>query len=276
MKHAAAMVKWDVFRPSQGTGGAAVYDYGSNQKRLLQRKGGGPLRYHLAYKLVDCKQIKPENSTFSGVWDYVVRAGDWAKSRHFRYNDAIDTLQLLEFTSGTPMRENANIGLRLLSIPELSRDDIVRLERLQHKIENGRAVFISYTRSDSKFASVLEDQLSARDISSSRDVGFLHPGQDWKEALQQEAMGCDCFVVLVSQKSAESKWVKNEVRWALAEYEAHGLVKAIVPVVLPSGGWEKFPELQRFERWQYPPDEARKESFDKLANGIVSLSASLK
>jgi hypothetical protein len=40
-KHAAAMVKWDVFRPKGGTGGAAVYGYGSNQERLLQRVADG-------------------------------------------------------------------------------------------------------------------------------------------------------------------------------------------------------------------------------------------
>jgi hypothetical protein len=286
-KHAAAMVKWNVFRPGRGRGGAAVYDYGSNQKRLLQRvadggtlwlvtsrrKGDGPLLYHLAYKLVGCKEVDRDDSLFSGEkWQFVVRAGDWAQSRHFGYNDATDTLRLLEFTSGKPMRETNNIGLRLLSIPELARDDIAKLERLQHRIDNGRSVFISYTRSDSGVASEIEAELGMRDISSSRDIAFLQPGQDWAEALRQEAMVCDCFVVLVSPKSSQSRWVKNEVRWALAEYEAHGLVKAIVPVVLPSGGWEKFPELHRFERWQYPPSDVKKESFDKLAKGIVSVS----
>ena len=170
------------------------------------------------------------------------------------------------------MRNTANLGLRLLSIPELAHDDIEKLERLQHKIEDGRAVFISYSRSDLDAASTLEFQLGARDISSSRDIAFLQPGQDWEAALRQEAMGCDCFVVLVSQNSSEFKWVRREVKWALGEYEARGLVKAIVPIVLPSGGWENFPELHRFERWQYPPTNESKENFDKLANGIVSVS----
>lgn len=278
------MVRWDTFRPSGGTGGAAVYDYGSDQEHLLQRvadggtlwlitsrrKGDGPTRYHLAYKLVNCTKVDPQQSLFSGQWKYVVRARDWAQSRHFRYNDATDTLRRLQFTSGKPMSEVANIGLRLLSIPELTAADIAMLERLQHKIENGRAVFISYSRSDSAAASTLEFELSTRDISTSRDVAFLQPGQEWEAALRQEVMGSDCFVVLVSSAAAESRWVKREVQWALAEYEAHGLVKAILPVVLQSGGWEKFPELHRFQHWQYLPSEAKKEDFDKLANGIVS------
>ena len=285
-KHAAAMVGWKVFRPSRGSGGAAVYDYGSNQRRLLQRvadggtlwlvtsrrKGDGQRLYHLAYKLVACKDIKPEDSVFSGSWKYVVRAGDWARSRHFGYNDATDTLRSLRFTSGSPMRENTNFGLRLLGIPELARDDIEKLERLQHKIENGRAVFISYSRPDSAAASALEVELGVRDISSSRDVAFLQPGVEWAAALRQEAMGCECFIVLISSNSSKSEWVRREVGWALAEYEANGLVKSILPIVLPSGGWKNFPELHRFERWQYPDTKGSKEGFAKLANGIVSVS----
>jgi hypothetical protein len=138
------------------------------------------------------------------------------------------------------------------------------------------APYLSATRSDCDTASLLEIELAKRDISSSRDIEFLHPGQDWEAALRQEAMGCDCFVVLVSPNSGESEWVKNEIRWALAEYDAHGLVKAIVPVVLPSGGWEKFPELHRFQHWQYPHPDVSKESFDRLANGIVSVSGKSK
>jgi hypothetical protein len=60
-RHAAATVKWEIFRPSKGTGGAAVYDYGCDQKQLLERVADGgtlwlitstrkakePRRYHL-------------------------------------------------------------------------------------------------------------------------------------------------------------------------------------------------------------------------------------
>lgn len=131
IQHAAAMVAWKTFR-SGGTGGAKAYDYGSNQRRLLDRvDGGGTLwlvtstrraresrRYHLAYKLTDCAAIDPMTSLFSERYDYVVRArGDWGVSRHFGFNDATSTLQRLRFTSGKPMAEVKNLGLRLLSIP---------------------------------------------------------------------------------------------------------------------------------------------------------------
>lgn len=284
-KHAIAKVKWEIFRPSGGTGGAAVYDYGSDQKHLLERvadngtlwlitsrkQGVDPRRYHLAYKLVSCTQVDPHQSIFSGQWKYVVRAKDWAQSRHFRYNEATDTIRLLHFKSGKPMSEVTNIGLRLLSIPALTDEDIALLERLQHKIEEGRAVFISYSHRDSLFASELESELGKRDISASRDVAFLQPGQEWAEALKQEVSGTDCFLVLISPNSAGSPWVRREVNWALEEYNKHGLVKAIIPVVLSSDGWDQFPELHHLQRWDYPPLETKQDVFDKLAKGIVTV-----
>ena len=158
----------------------------------------------------------------------------------------------------------------MLSNPEFTDADIALLERLQHKIENGRAVFISYSHLDSSAASTLEFELGKRDISISRDVAFLRSGQEFEAALHQEVMGTDCFVVLVSLDAAKSLWIKKEVQWALGQYEAHGLVKAIIPVVLPSGGWDEFPQLHRFHHWQYPRSGSKKEDYDKLADDIAS------
>ena len=45
-------------------------------------------------------------------------------------------------------------------------------------------------------------------------------------------------------------------------------MKAILPALLPSVGWEKFPELYHFERWRYPPSKAQGAGFDKLAASI--------
>jgi len=281
-KHAIAKVKWETYR-SGGTGGVAVYDYGSDQKRLLERVAdGGTLwlitstrrrkelrKYHLAYKLVNCASVSPEQSIFSGKWQYVVRAQDRGESRHFGYNDATDTLCKLQFTSGKPMSAVSNMGLRLLSIPELATQDVVLLQRLQHKIENSRSVFVSYSHEDASWVENIEYELSKRDVSVSRDVAFLVPGQEFEEAIQQEVTGTDSFIVLISPRAAESSWVRREISWAVKEYRAHGLVNWIIPIVLPSGGWDHFPELHSFQRWDYPAPGRQQEGFDLLANGIV-------
>jgi hypothetical protein len=277
------MVSWKTYRPGGGTEGP-VRGYGSDQRRLLERvadggtlwlvtstrRGRQPRQYHLAYKLVDCVAVDPADS-FSGRYRYVVRGEDWRASRHFGFNDATSTLQRLRFTSGRPMAEVANPGLRLLSIPELSTEDVKLLERLQHKIEQGRNVFISYAREDDAVASLIERELADRDVSVGRDVSILHPGQPWEDALRQEVAGTDCFVVLVSPNSAAARsFVHREVAWALAEStSAGGLVTTILPVLLAGGGWEDFPELHRFHKWDYPTGTTRTEAFDRLAKAIA-------
>jgi len=285
--HAVAYVKWEIFRPGKGTGGVAVYDFGSNKKELQKKVSDGgtlwlitstrkkkqPRKYHLAYKLVNCESILPGESIFSGRWKYVVRAQDWKESRHFSYNDATDVVGRLRFSSGKSMAAVSNYGLRLLSIPELKPEDITLLERFQNKIEYGRAVFLSYSRGDSNLAEVIESELGKRELSVSRDVTFLKPGQEWAEALRKEVSGTDCFIVLISPDSAKSKYVRDEVNWALNEYEKQGLVKSIIPAVTPKGGWEEFPELHRFERWDFPETSQKEEGFNRLAEGIFKKSS---
>ncbi len=287
LTHAAAFVRWDIYRPSKGAGGVAVYDYGSDRQLLHTRVADGgtlwlitstgkrdTLKYHLAYKLVNCTPIPREDSVVAGNWKYVVRAQDWRQSRHFGYNDASDIVRRLQFASGKPMREVTNVGTRLLAFPELTAEDVELLERLQHKIENSRAVFISYSREDRVLAEEIESELSKRDVTVSRDAVLLKPGQDFAAALKREVEGTDCFVVLISPNSAESTWVRREVDWALKERQSNGLVKTIIPAVLPEGGWDAFRDLHSFERWDYPVSEAKEEGFNRLAEGIVCSSKS--
>jgi hypothetical protein len=208
---------------------------------------------------------------FSGRYDYVVRTRDRRASRHFGFNDATSTLRRLRFTSGKPIAEVGNPGLRLLSIPELASGDVTLLERLEHQIEHGRSVFISYSHRDALIASAIEAELGTRDVSVSRDVTFLAPGQPWEDALCQEVAATDCFVVLISPHSADpTSWVPREVSWALAECASGGLVRRIIPIVLPGGGWERFPALHQFQRWDYPARTVRSEAFDRLAAGIAA------
>jgi len=60
------------------------------------------------------------------------------------------------------------------------------------------------------------------------------------------------------------------IRWATTELAQHGLVKRIIPVMLPSGGWDDMPKLHGFQRLDYPrrPDAA---FFDRLAADITSV-----
>lgn len=285
-RHAIAMVAWKAFRPER-KGGSKVFDYGSNQARLVELVGDGgtlwlvtstrrppaPRQYHLAYKLTDCKSIDPADfSAHSGSYDYVVSSRNFRTSDHFRFNNATSTLRRLKFTSGRPMAETTNIGLRLLSIPELTSGDVELLERLEHRIVNGRNVFLSYSRNDAVAATVIETELGERGMTVSRDISMLRPGQPWEEGLRREVTSTECFIVLVSPNSAAAgSFVRREVGWALDEHNSD--VTTIVPIVLASGGWEDFPELHPFNRVDYPARAAGREAFDRLATGIAKETA---
>ncbi|MBL7183548.1 MAG: toll/interleukin-1 receptor domain-containing protein [Anaerolineae bacterium] len=283
--HAIAMVKWNVFR---GGGGGERYTrsyyYASKQKRLVnlvgdggtlwlvtsRRKRGEERRYHLAYKLVDCVAAPPWEEKAEQFGPYMVRAQDWDSSVHFPYNDATDTLLRLRFTSGQPLTDRSKIGLRLLSIPQLTPDDIALMEAFQQKVLSERTVFLSYSHRNRRVATRLEAELEARNVHVYRDVTSLQPGEHWQASLERAVRSADCVVVLVSPAAAASDWVRREVNWATAELEAGGLVGRIVPLLLPSGGWDDFPELHPFHQVDYPrrPDAA---FFDRLAAELVSI-----
>ena len=99
-------------------------------------KGNRRWSYHLAYKLVDCHQIDGHVSDFSGQYKHVVRSTNWDQSIHFKYNNVGVVLRDMKFVSGRPMRDTANMGLRLLSIPELTAEDVALFERFEHKLIN--------------------------------------------------------------------------------------------------------------------------------------------
>ena len=282
--HAMAMVKWNVYRSGGGAGPyTRSYYYAGKKKRLVdlvgeggtlwlvtsRRRRGEPRRYHLAYKLVNCIAAPPSEEKAEQFGPYMVRARDLDRSVHFAYNDATDTLRRLRFTTGQPLTERSNIGLRLLSIPQLTEDDITLLEAFEHKILSERAAFLSYSHRNRRVAARLERELEARDVHVFRDATSLRAGEDWRAALERAARGADCVVVLVSPAAAASDWVRREVGWATAELEVGGLVERIIPGVLPGGGWDDFPELARFQRVDYP---RRPEAgfFDDLAREIAS------
>jgi hypothetical protein len=235
-----------------------------------RRKPGEPRRYHLAYKLVDCVAAPPWEEKAEQFGRYMVRARDWDNSIHFPYNDVTETLLRLRFTSGRAIADPFKIGLRLLSIPQLSPEDVDLLERFQVQVLSERTIFLSYSHQDHQAATRLERELEARNVHVWRDETSLRAGDAWRAALARTARCADCVMVLVSPAAAASEWVKREVNWATTELAQHGLVERIIPLVLPSGGWDALPELHDFQRLDYPrqPDAT---FFDRLAAEVTGL-----
>jgi hypothetical protein len=283
--HAITFVKWDVFRSGAGERYSRGYLYACKRPRLLKaveqgdtlwlvtsrRTSDQTLRYHLAYKLVDCDHADPSPEKEERFGRYMVCARDWGRSVHFPYNDVTSTLRRLRCVTGRPLWEETNLGNRLtVSIPRLTPEDIMLMEAFQQRILTERTVFLSYSRQDAAVAARLETELAGRNVHVYRDVQSLYPGEPWQPALERAVRAADSFVVLISPASGGSAWVKQEVAWVLNEQRSGGLVAHIVPLLLPTGGWEAFPELHHLHRVDYPvqPDAA---FFDRLTEKLEEL-----
>ena len=276
------MVKWGFFRPGSGIGRySRSYFYASKQKRLLRIVGqGGTLwlvtsrrlkgqlrNYHLAYKLVDCTATQPTEEIAKEFGPYMVSARNWQRSIHFPYNNATEMLLRLKFLSGQPLMDKSKIGLRFLTIPQLTEDSTAELEAFQQKTLSERTTFLSYSHKDLQIANMLEHSLEERNVHVWRDETSLHAGEKWEETLNKVARSADCVIVLVSPSAAASNYVKKEVEWATGSK----LVETIIPLAIPGGNRNDFPQLSPYQWVDYPqqPDSS---FFDKLAANISKIS----
>lgn len=76
------------------------------------------------------------------------------------------------------------------------------------------SVFISYSRADITVALSMSKTLRAIGVRTWMDVEDLRPGESWKTAIESGIGNSDSFVILLSQKSAESAWASVELQLA--------------------------------------------------------------
>lgn len=91
-------------------------------------------------------------------------------------------------------------------------------------------VFISYKRDESSALGLLiESRLKLVDSSIGVFIDkLLEPGDKWHERLEEKVRQSRYFVCLLAPKSLGSKYVRNEIEWALDESEKSGTI--IIPI----------------------------------------------
>jgi len=99
-----------------------------------------------------------------------------------------------------------------------------------------REVFLSHASADKALARRVIRALEAQRI----DVWFapyrLVGSQRWHDEIGRALQRCDWFVLLLSKNSVRSRWVKNEVLFALNEPT---LADRIVPVLTEDCEWRR-------------------------------------
>jgi len=253
-KQALAFVNYRYFRtsPENRSKYPRAYFYVSRKRRLLDLvDGGGQLwvvtSYHsssasrvysLAYRLLNCQRFEP--------WDHVKKEfgafgviGDPTLSRHYPRNDLTRVLLDLEFSPPKPIRDAGVIGLSLLTVRQLAPGDVQKLESFEDKLLHGKHVFISYSSKDLALADRVQTALESHDHKVWRDVRSIVGGEQWEKAIFRAIENCDALVVLISKKSAESKWVRKELDIAKQLNGKPGKIQRIIPLVLDEEAWRK-------------------------------------
>lgn len=119
-------------------------------------------------------------------------------------------------------------------------------------------VFISYAFEDREFvASELIPLLKSHTIDTWYAEGEVRSAQRWEREILSALRSCDWFIVVMSEHSLNSEWVKNEVNWAM-----QNRIGMVVPVKLRECVAEEFhlglPRIQ-FVDYQKDREIARQE-----------------
>ena len=104
-----------------------------------------------------------------------------------------------------------------------------------------KKLFISYAREDKAIAKKISKQLTDSEIDFFLDEKNIELGDDFVEEVKQGIKDCDEFLVILSKRSIESKWVVYECGFA------KGSEKKVIPYLTDSD--LKLPEFLR--NYQY-------------------------
>ncbi len=292
-RHALAFVKWNVFCDQAREGRPErSFFYACPNRHLVARVGdGGTLwvvtrkaaknHYSLAFKLENCRGSSNVPEYISRSYGptkeknkptYLVVSADWDACQHYPYNNASRVLNRLNFVTGKTLREcrPGGRGMKLLTIPEVTAESAVLLEAFALRLMSQRNAFLSYSRKDIVAARKLVAELKKRGVTVYRDVERLHASDRWAQRLEQMVRAADVFLVLATQQSAESEWVRREIAWAKEELERGGCVRRILPLKIADRSWRKFPELHEFQRMDFPRRPGR-DVYEELARTLAIL-----
>ncbi|MCL4251715.1 MAG: TIR domain-containing protein [Anaerolineae bacterium] len=278
--HAVAFVNYKYYRTSDENMArfGQAFTYISKKPRVLQLVGdGGTLwivtsfpiargrRYSLAYKLVKCKPLVVPDHLRRLFGDYGV-IGSFKDSWHYPRNSLTNVLMSLEFVPPRPIHDPSVIGMSLMTARQLSEADVVMLEQYEERLLFGKRIFISYSSKDRRRAERLEGELLAHGQTVWRDVTSIPGGEEWARKIDEALAKTDVLLLLVSEHSAQSKWVRREMEAALSRYGKTNGIQRVVPVVLAQSAWADFPELHRFQRytWTDPAQAVPQKVIDDL------------
>lgn len=129
-------------------------------------------------------------------------------------------------------------------------------------------IFISYSRSDSVFVIKLEEDLAQAGIFIWLDQKKISGGKLWDRAIEEALESSGILIVVVSQKSALSENVANEVQYAIDEG------KIIVPILIEQTRipltWRRYQRIDFLEDYDAGLDNLAQTIKNELSQMIKS------
>jgi adenylate cyclase len=194
------------------TGTAAFGGFGSGLVRDFTAIGSiVNLANALEYAARNGKRVLVDNSTWLGVRDIVEEHGEAEPFEVVRAGQRI-------------------ARYRHLHLKKLAPDRPVR-------------VFVSHSHQDREFVeNCITSPLAKQGIETWYSNADIIPGQDYVRRIEAGLLKCDWVVVLVTENSAKSDWVSDEVNTAMADkrFDQRILPLTRGPVALPKLGSKFF------------------------------------
>jgi TIR domain len=91
-----------------------------------------------------------------------------------------------------------------------------------------REIFLSHSDKDRSFASDLTEQMRRHGVPVWYSRTNILGAQQWHDEIGAALTRCDWFVLVLSPSAVRSRWVKNELVFALNDQR---LAKRIVPLL---------------------------------------------
>jgi hypothetical protein len=127
---------------------------------------------------------------------------------------SITSRQYADFTEGPSVEGTARLiaGIHnAITIPPAEVSAPTKPTGKPAQIIRNGSVFISYSTKDDSYAYALEDHLKQQGFDVWIDKKGLRVQDSWTDTIENAVEDCAAFIVLMSEASKDSKWVRREL-----------------------------------------------------------------
>ncbi len=168
--------------------------------------------------------------------------------------------------------DNKNQNSRLQMRIDNLEAELLKLTQFVSLSKEVSKVFLSHSSADKPFVEKLKNDLEKEGIATWYDNKDINIGDIISEAISEGIKQSWYFLIVVSQNSVDSKWVKYELDEAYHEHIASG--KKVLPILIGDIHDDEVPTRLRKHRYgDFRIDDRYEDEFKKLCKAILLQSS---